>query len=146
MLCYYDDIGLLLFLCIVYNGYWYYDSVVFVCLQWILLLWEFGFGLIQIVDVFGLVMGLVMQGVEQCEVRVFEMYFVLLCEEQIWLVWQIVLVEIIIIVLRGGENFMVENMFDGFDYIWYWEEVEECWGVKVYVDSDSWWCGMIDVE
>ena len=48
--------------------------------------------------------------------------------------------------LRGGEELMAENMFDGFDHTQYKDEVEQRWGRTAYADGDSWWRGMTDAE
>ncbi len=142
----YDDIGLLPPSRIAHNGYRHYDSAALVRLQRILLLRELGLGLTQIADVLGPATGSVTQGAEQREATALETHLALLREEQARLARQIASVETTITALRGGENLMAENMFDGFDHTRHREEVEERWGAKAYADSDSWWRGMTDAE
>lgn len=133
----YDDIGLLRPSRIASNGYRHYDASALVRLQRILLLRELGLGLPQIAEV------LVR---ERAEASALETHLALLREEQTRLARQIAAVESTIDTLRGGEELMAENMFDGFDHTQYKEEVEERWGKKTYADSDSWWRGMTDAE
>ena len=52
---------------------------------------------------------------------------------------QIASVELTITNLKGGEQLMAEDMFDGFDHTQYKEEVEERWGKDAYATSDAWW-------
>jgi len=133
----YDDIGLLPPSRIAHNGYRHYDEAALVRLQRILLLRELGLGLPQIAEVLDR---------ERGEASALETHLALLREEQTRLARQIASVESTITALRGGENLMAENMFDGFDHTRYKEEVEERWGKKAYADSDSWWRGMTDAE
>ena len=133
----YDDIGLLPPSRIAANGYRHYDAPALVRLQRILLLRELGLGLPQIAEVLER---------ERSEASALETHLALLREEQTRLARQIASVESTITALRGGENLMAENMFDGFDHTQYKEEVEERWGRKAYADSDRWWRGMTDTE
>jgi len=136
----YDDVGLLPPSRIAHNGYRHYDETALVRLQRILLLRELGLGLPQIAEVLNPV------APRQSEESALETHLALLREEQDRLARQIASVENTINALRGGEELMAENMFDGFDHTQYREEVEERWGRKTYADSDRWWRGMTDAE
>lgn len=139
----YDDIGLLPPSRIAPNGYRHYDAAALVRLQRILLLRELGLGLPQISDVLAPSAG---SATQDTEASALETHLALLREEQTRLARQIASVESTITALRGGEELMAENMFDGFDHTQYKEEVEERWGKKTYADSDRWWRGMTDTE
>ena len=136
----YDDVGLLPPSRIAHNGYRHYDEAALVRLQRILLLRELGLGLPQIAEVLDPV------NARQSEESALETHLELLREEQNRLARQIASVENTINALRGGEELMAENMFDGFDHTRYKEEVEQRWGRKAYADSDRWWRGMTDAE
>ncbi|OSP08923.1 MerR family transcriptional regulator [Microbacterium sp. LEMMJ01] len=150
----YDDIGLLPRSRIAPNGYRHYDAAALVRLQRILLLRELGLGLPQIAEVLGPSTSSGTQGGgsgaqgggSAAEVSALETHLALLREEQTRLARQIASVESTITALRGGENLMAENMFDGFDHTQYKQEVEDRWGKKAYADSDRWWRGMSDAE
>ncbi|WP_337002502.1 MULTISPECIES: MerR family transcriptional regulator [unclassified Microbacterium] len=139
----YDDIGLLPPSRIAHNGYRHYDGQALVRLQRILLLRELGLGLPQIADVLGASSD---RAVAADEASALETHLAVLREEQTRLARQIASVESTITALRGGEELMAQNMFDGFDHTTYKEEVEERWGKKAYADSDRWWRGMTDAE
>ncbi|MBC6493286.1 MerR family transcriptional regulator [Microbacterium sp. 4-7] len=136
----YDDVGLLPPSRIAHNGYRHYDEAALVRLQRILLLRELGLGLPQIAEVLDPV------NARQSEESALETHLELLREEQNRLARQIASVENTINALRGGEELMAENMFDGFDHTRYKEEVEQRWGRKTYADSDPWWRGMTDAD
>ncbi|WP_372966856.1 MerR family transcriptional regulator [Microbacterium sp.] len=136
----YDDIGLLRPSRVAHNGYRHYDESALVRLQRILLLRELGLGLPQIAEVLNPATP------RQSEESALETHLALLREEQNRLARQIASVENTINALKGGEELMAENMFDGFDHTQYKEEVEERWGRKAYADSDRWWRGMSDAE
>ncbi|MFK3835984.1 MerR family transcriptional regulator [Microbacterium sp. NPDC087868] len=133
----YDDIGLLAPTRIAANGYRHYDETALVRLQRILLLRELGLGLPQIAEVLAR---------ERAEASALETHLALLREEQTRLARQIASVESTIDALRGGEELMAENMFDGFDHTQYRDEVEQRWGTKAYADGDRWWRSMTDAE
>ncbi|GAA2936029.1 TipAS antibiotic-recognition domain-containing protein [Microbacterium luteolum] len=133
----YDDIGLLPPTRIAPNGYRHYDAPALVRLQRILLLRDLGLGLPQIAGILAK---------ESAETSALQTHLALLREEQARLARQIASVESTIDALRGGEELMAENMFDGFDHTKYKEEVEDRWGKKAYADSDRWWRGMTDAE
>ncbi|PCE13455.1 MerR family transcriptional regulator [Microbacterium sp. SZ1] len=136
----YDDIGLLAPTRIAQNGYRHYDEVALVRLQRILLLRELGLGLPQIAEV------LDAGSRTTTEASALETHLALLREEQNRLARQIASVESTITALRGGEELMAENMFDGFDHTQYKQEVEQRWGRQAYADGDRWWRGMTDAE
>ncbi|MFE7066099.1 MerR family transcriptional regulator [Microbacterium sp. NPDC057658] len=150
----YDDIGLLPPSRIAPNGYRHYDAAALVRLQRILLLRELGLGLPQIAEVLGPSTSSGAQGGgsgaqgggSAAEASALETHLALLREEQTRLARQIASVESTITALRGGENLMAENMFDGFDHTQYKQEVEDRWGKKAYADSDRWWRGMSGAE
>ncbi|TQK17881.1 DNA-binding transcriptional MerR regulator [Microbacterium sp. SLBN-154] len=133
----YDDIGLLAPTRIGGNGYRYYDGSALVRLQRILLLRELGLGLEQIRDLLDR---------DTTEVDALERHLAWLRDEQSRLARQIASVKATIHALRGGEELMAENMFDGFDHTQYREEVEQRWGADAYERSDRWWRGMSDGE
>jgi DNA-binding transcriptional MerR regulator len=147
----YGDIGLLPPSRIGRNGYRHYDRSALVRLQRILLLRELGLGLTQIGEVLG-------QGARSAdaaaggteesaaEASALQTHLALLREEQDRLARQIASVEQTIDALRGGEEIMAENMFDGFDHTRHREEVESRWGEKAYADGDRWWRSMSDAE
>ncbi len=139
----YDDIGLLPPTRIAPNGYRHYDAWALVRLQRILLLRDLGLGLPQIAEVLD---PSASSGTPVAEASALQTHLALLREEQARLARQIASVESTITALRGGEELMAENMFDGFDHTQYREEVEERWGKKAYADSDRWWRGMTDAE
>lgn len=136
----YDDIGLLPPTRIAHNGYRHYDRDALVRLQRILLLRELGLGLPQIAGV------LAAATERRTEASALEGHLALLREEQDRLARQIASVENTIEALRGGEELMAENMFDGFDHSRYKDEVEQRWGRSAYADGDRWWRGMSDAE
>ncbi len=129
----YDDIGLLAPSSIGHNGYRYYDQAALVRLQRIMLLRELGLGLPQIADVLDR---------EASEAHALETHLAWLRQEQDRLIRQIASVETTITALRGGEELMAENMFDGFDHTQYKDEVEQRWGKDAYARSDAWWRGL----
>jgi DNA-binding transcriptional MerR regulator len=129
----YDGIGLLPPTRIGHNGYRYYDRDALVRLQRILLLRDLGLGLPQI--------GAVLDR-EATQEDALTGHLAWLRQEQDRLARQIASVELTIEALRGGEQIMAEDMFDGFDHTRYKDEVQERWGKKAYADSDRWWQGM----
>nr|WP_314844658.1 MerR family transcriptional regulator [uncultured Microbacterium sp.] len=169
----YDDIGLLTPSRIAHNGYRHYDDLALVRLQRILLLRELGLGLRQIAEILDPSTGSGTQGessgtqgessgiqgesagsqgarpnatAARGEAAALRTHLALLREEQNRLARQIASVESTIEALRGGEELMAENMFDGFDHTRYREEVEQRWGEQTYADSDRWWRGMSEAE
>jgi MerR family transcriptional regulator, thiopeptide resistance regulator len=133
----YGDLGLLEPSRIGSNGYRYYDERALVRLQRILMLRELGLGLPAI--------GHVLER-ETDEGRALLSHLNWLKQEQDRLDRQIRSVEITILAMEGGEQLMIEDMFDGFDHTQYREEVEERWGTEAYATSDAWWRSMSAVE
>jgi len=129
----YGDIGLLAPSSVGVNGYRHYDERALVRLQRILLLRDLGLPLPQIRDILDR---------PESEERALEAHVAWLRQEQDRLARQIASVESTITALRGGEQLMAENMFDGFDHTQYREEVEQRWGAEAYARSDAWWRGM----
>lgn len=137
----YDAIGLLPPSRIAPNGYRHYDAATLVRLQRILLLRELGLGLPQIAEVLAS-----RDGGAADEAGALETHLALLREEQSRLTRQIASVASTITALKGGENPMAENMFDGFDHTQHKREVEERWGRQAYADGDRWWRGMTGAQ
>ena len=133
----YDDIGLLPPSRIGSNGYRYYDRGALVRLQRILLLRELGLGLPQIADVLDR---------DIAQEHALEGHLAWLREEQNRLARQIASVELTIESLKGGEQIMAEDMFDGFGHTVYKDEVEQRWGKDAYATSDAWWRGLDAAE
>ena len=126
----YGEVGLLRATRVGHNGYRYYDRSALVRLQRILLLRDLGLGLPQINEVLGR---------EASETDALTSHLAWLRQEQERLERQILSVQLTIEALRGGEQIMAEDMFDGFDHTQYKDEVEQRWGKKAYADSDRWW-------
>ena len=129
----YGDVGLLEPSRIGSNGYRYYDEASLVRLQRVLLLRELGLGLPAI--------GEVLSG-EMDAPAALGAHLEWLRREQSRLTRQIASVESTVRSMKGGEQLMAENMFDGFDHTEYKEEVESRWGAEAYASSDAWWRGM----
>lgn len=129
----YGDIGLLAPTSIGHNGYRRYDERALVRLQRILLLRELGLPLPQIAEILDR---------PATEEHALASHVAWLRQEQDRLARQIASVESTIEALRGGEQLMAENMFDGFDHTQYKDEVVERWGADAYARSDAWWRGM----
>lgn len=126
----YHDIGLLAPSRIGTNGYRQYDEASLLRLQRILLLREMGLSLPQISDVLAR---------EVSVPDALEKHLAWLRDERSRLARQIAAVESTITAVRGGEELMAENMFDGFDHTAYRDEVIERWGADAYATSDTWW-------
>lgn len=133
----YGAIGLLEPTRVAPNGYRHYDERALVRLQRILLLRDLGLPLPQIAEVLDR---------PATEEHALAAHVAWLRQEQDRLARQIASVESTIEALRGGEQLMAENMFDGFDHTRYREEVEQRWGADAYARSDAWWRGMTDDE
>jgi DNA-binding transcriptional MerR regulator len=129
----YGDVGLLKPSRIGGNGYRYYDERALVRLQRILMLRDLGLGL-----------GAIGEVLEQQadEGRALLGHLSWLRQEQDRLGRQIRSVEQTIRTMEGGEQLMVEEMFNGFDHTQYQEEVEQRWGKDAYATGDAWWRGM----
>lgn len=125
----YDDIGVLKPSSVGSNGYRYYDQEALTRLQRILLLRELGLGLPAIADVLA-------GQTQHAEALTAHLHW--LQQEKKRLDRQIGAVETTIRKLKGKENLMAEEMFDGFDHTEYKDEVEERWGKEAYAKSDAW--------
>jgi DNA-binding transcriptional MerR regulator len=126
----YGDIGLLAPSSIGHNGYRHYDEQALVRLQRILMLRELGLPLPQIAEVLDR---------PPTQEHALTAHLDWLRQEQDRLTRQIASVEHTIETLRGGEQLMAEDMFDGFDHTQYKDEVEQRWGADAYARSDAWW-------
>lgn len=126
----YDDVGILPPSRIGSNGYRYYDEDALARLQRILMLRELGLGIPAIAEV--------LAG-QRDHARALVTHLRWLREEKVRLDRQIASVETTIRKMKGGEQLMAEEMFDGFDHTVYREEVEQRWGKRAYADSNRWW-------
>ena len=112
------------------NGYRYYGERELLRLQRVLLFRELGLSLPQIRAILHR---------EQDEASALATHLELLKQEQERLARQIAAVEHTMNSLKGREQLVPENMFDGFDHTKYRSEVEERWGKDAYARSDRWW-------
>ena len=126
----YDSVGLVPPSRIGSGGYRYYDADALVRLQRVLLLRGLGLGIPAIADV--------LAG-QTDDVRALRDHLGWLHGERERLGRQIATVERTIRERKGGEQIMVEKMFDGFDHTRYEAEVTERWGADAYARSDAWW-------
>ncbi len=131
----YDAIGLLRPIRVASGGQRIYDSAGLLRLQRILLLRGLGVGLSRIARMLD-------QAATPDEAEALAEHAAALREERERLTRQIAAVEKTIAALRGGEELMMDTMFDGFDHTAYRDEVETRWGAKAYSRSDAWWRGM----
>ncbi|NQX12559.1 TipAS antibiotic-recognition domain-containing protein [Microbacteriaceae bacterium VKM Ac-2855] len=129
----YGELGILAPTRIGTNGYRYYDQTALLRLQRILLLRELGLGLPAITEVLR---------AQADAPNALESHLTWLQGEQERLARQISAVETTIRKMRGGEELMADEMFDGFDHTQYKDEVEQRWGSAAYADSDRWWRSM----
>lgn len=134
---YYGDVGLLEPSRVGGNGYRYYDERALTRLQRILLLRDLGLGLSAIAEIVD------RQADDAVALRD---HLAHLRDEKQRLDRQIASVELTIERLRGGEQLMAEDMFNGFDHTEYKQEVEERWGADAYATSDAWWTSMSSDE
>jgi len=133
----YGDIGLLAPSRVGSNGYRYYDEKALTRLQRILLLRELGLGLPAITEV--------LEGHAR-HTDALVTHLLWLQKEKDRLDRQIGAVENTITKLKGGEQLVAEEMFDGFDHTEHKDEVEERWGKAAYASSDAWWRSKSDEE
>jgi len=133
----YGDVGLLHPSRVGSNGYRYYDPVALARLQRILMLRDLGLGIPAIADV--------LEG-ERDDTRALASHLHWLREEKQRLDRQIASVERTIEKMRGGENLMAEEMFDGFDHTVYRAEVEEKWGADAYRQGSDWFTALATGE
>jgi MerR family transcriptional regulator, thiopeptide resistance regulator len=133
----YGDVGLLEPSRIGANGYRYYDEDALSRLQRILLLRELGLGLPTISQA--------LDGQTE-HAEALGAHLEWLRSERERIDRQIASVRTTIEKLRGGEQLMAEEMFDGFDHTQYKEEVEERWGKDAYARGDRWWRGLSEAQ
>lgn len=126
----YGDVGLLPPARVGQNGYRYYDRAGLVRLQRILLLRQLGLGLATIGEV--LASELDVAAALETHVRS-------LRAEQERLDRQLASVQRTLEAIRQGKELDVAEMFDGFDYTQYRDEVEQRWGKDAYARSARWW-------
>lgn len=134
---YYGEVGLLTPSRIGSNGYRFYDEDALVQLQRILLLRELGLGIPEITRVVG---------GEQDPVEALGLHLRFLHSERDRLRRQIASVETTLLKLKGGEQLMPNEVFDGFDHTQYREEVIERWGQDAYDRGDRWWTSLSEKE
>jgi DNA-binding transcriptional MerR regulator len=130
---YYGEVGLLTPSRIGSNGYRFYDEDALVRLQRILLLRELGLGIPEVTRVLG---------GEQDAVSALGLHLRFLHSERDRLVRQIASVETTLLKLKGGEQLMPNEVFDGFDHTRHREEVIERWGQDAYDRADRWWTSL----
>ena len=133
----YDEVGLVSPSRVGDNGYRYYDREALVRLQRVLLLRELGLGIPAIAE---LIDGQI------DDVTALEAHLRWLAQEQERLARQMMSVRKTIDELRGGEQIMVEQMFEGFDHTVFEAEVEKRWGREAYHRGDSWWASKTAAE
>jgi DNA-binding transcriptional MerR regulator len=117
------------------NGYRFYDDRSLVRLQRILLLRELGLAIPEIARI--------LAG-EADEAAALGVHLELLELERERLARQIASVKTTIRKVRGGRQFMPEEMFEGFDHTQYRKEVIERWGEDAYARGDRWWRSQSD--
>ncbi|MDQ4137678.1 MAG: MerR family transcriptional regulator, partial [Actinomycetota bacterium] len=131
----YGDVGLLPPSRLGPNGYRFYDEDALSRLQRILLLRELGLGLPTIARALDGQTG---------HAEALDAHLEWLRSERDRIDRQIESVRTTIDKLRGGEQLMAEEMFDGFDHTQYKDEVEQRWGKEGYAGGDRWWRGLSD--
>ena len=135
----YEDVGLLHPVRVASGGQRIYDSAGLLRLQRILVLRRLGVGLPGIARILDHTEG-------TAPADALEEHVAALQAERDRLTRQIAAVENTITALRGGEEMMMNTMFDGFDHTAYRDEVETRWGANAYARSDAWWRGMSSDE
>ncbi|MEU4248608.1 MerR family transcriptional regulator [Amycolatopsis sp. NPDC026612] len=129
----YGEVGLLEPSRIGGNGYRYYDEQALVRLQRILLLRELGLGLPAIAEV--------LDG-QRDRVAALETHLELLEREQRRIGRQIESVRTTLRKLKGGEQLMAAEVFDGFDHTKYEKEVTQRWGAEAHRHGARWWTSL----
>lgn len=129
----YDEVRLVTPSRIGAGGLRYYDADALVRLQRVLLLRGLGLGIPAIA---GVLAG------ETDDVQALGEHLAWLRAEQERLGRRIASVERTLEQRRGGEQIMVETMFDGFDHTRYEQEVTERWGAEGSARGDAWWRGL----
>lgn len=133
----YDAVGLLRPARVGAGGVREYDEDALVRLQRILLLRDLGVGIAHIGEVLD---------ASTSEEQALRAHVASLRRERARIERQIIAVEKTIEIRRGGESFMAESMFDGFDHTDHEAEVTERWGADAYARGDAWWRGMSAAE
>jgi DNA-binding transcriptional MerR regulator len=134
---YYGEIGLLAPSRVGQNGYRFYDERALLRLQRILLLRELGLGIAEVKSV--------LAG-EQGEVAALGIHLELLELERDRLDQLISTVGTTLRKLKGGEQLMPDEIFEGFDHARYRDEVVVRWGEDVWQRGDRWWSSLSDEE
>jgi DNA-binding transcriptional MerR regulator len=134
---YYGEIGLLPPSRVGDNGYRFYDERALVRLQRILLLRELGLGIPEI--------NRVLAGEQEPETAL-TLHLELLEQEKERIARLITTVESTLRKLKGGEQLMPKDVFEGFDHTEYREEVIERWGEAPYDRGDRWWNSLADEQ
>lgn len=130
---YYGEIGLLPASRVGENGYRFYDEQALVRLQRILLLRKLGLGLREVTRI--------LEG-EQEPAAALTVHLELLEQEKQRIARLIATVETTLRKLKGGEQLMPEDVFEGFDHTAYRDEVIERWGEDAYKRGDRWWSSL----
>ncbi|MFC6019426.1 MerR family transcriptional regulator [Plantactinospora solaniradicis] len=133
----YGQIGLLTPSRIGRNGYRYYDQECLLRLQRIMLLRELGLSLPDI--------GRVLDGQRNGAVAL-RTHLRILEQERTRIGRQIESVRTTLRKVEGGEQLMVEEVFEGFDHTRYEPEVTSRWGRDAYQRGDRWWRSLGDAE
>jgi DNA-binding transcriptional MerR regulator len=133
----YGDVGLLVPSRIGSNGYRYYDAEALTRLQRILMLRDLGLGIPAIAKAIDS---------QADDAAALGAHLNWLLQEKSRLDRQIASVELTIHKLRGGEQLMAEQMFDGFDHTAYKDEVEDRWGADAYRKGDAWWSSKSKIQ
>jgi len=133
----YDAIGLLTPAGIGYNGHRHYGEAELLRLQQILAFRELGVGLADI----GAILDAGADPVEMLERLAAE-----LGQSIERLQRQRESIRRALHIHRTGEQLMPAEIFDGFEYAQYQDEVEERWGADAYASGDAWWRGMPEAD
>jgi DNA-binding transcriptional MerR regulator len=134
---YYGEIGLLPPSRVGDNGYRFYDERALLRLQRILLLRQLGLGIPEVTRV--------LSGEQEPEAAL-TLHLELLEQEKERIAGLIATVESTLRKLKGGEQLMPEEVFEGFDHTVYREEVIERWGKDAYDRADRWWGNLTDAQ
>jgi DNA-binding transcriptional MerR regulator len=134
---YYGELGLLEPSRVGRNGYRFYDQDCLVRLQRILLLRELGLSLPTIAAVLQERRG---------TIAALRTHLELLEQERERIGRQIASVHTTIRKTERGEQFMAEEVLDGFDHTRYEQEVTERWGRDAYERGDRWWRSLSETE
>ena len=134
---YYGEIGLFEPSRVGQNGYRYYDERALLRLQRILLLRRLGLGIAEVKSVLAGELG---------EVAALGIHLELLELERERLDQLISTIDTTLRKLKGGEQLMLDEVFDGFDHPRHRDEVVERWGGEAWRRADRWWSSLSDEE